>query len=181
MLHDLFIDLKHELKGAMHKKRHPFKYVTLSTVNQQNAPRSRTVVLREISESLECIIFTDSRSVKISDVNSNENACILAYHPKKLMQLRLDGILTTIEDEVELKRLFQKVSENAIKDYTTTLPPGSMIDNPDHVDYVSREENNFRALKFTPYAVEYLRLKRPNHLRAIFKQEDNWKGQWLVP
>ncbi len=181
MLQELFSELKLELRAAMHKKKHPFKYVTLSTVNEQNTPRSRTVVLREISESLECIIFTDSRSVKVSDVNSNENACILAYHPKKLMQLRLDGILVQIDDPDEIKRLFQKVSEKAIKDYTTLQAPGSAIENPDDVDYVARKENHFKPFRFIPHAVEYLRLKRPNHLRAIFKIENDWKGQWIVP
>ncbi|MEN8816751.1 MAG: pyridoxamine 5'-phosphate oxidase family protein [Nonlabens sp.] len=181
MLQELFSELKLELRAAMHKKKHPFKYVTLSTVNEQNTPRSRTVVLREISESLECIIFTDSRSVKVSDVNSNENACILAYHPKKLMQLRLDGILVQIDDPDEIKRLFQKISEKAIKDYTTLQAPGSAIENPDDVEYVARKENHFKPFRFIPHAVEYLRLKRPNHLRAIFKIQNDWKGQWIVP
>ncbi|MFB0904464.1 MAG: pyridoxamine 5'-phosphate oxidase family protein [Nonlabens sp.] len=181
MLQELFSDLKHELRGALHKKKHPFKYVTLSTVDEQMAPRSRTIVLREVSESLECIVFTDARSEKAVHLNGNNKACMLAYHPKKLMQLRLDGELVIIENPLEIKRLFQKVSENAIKDYTTTMPPGSIIDSPEHVNYVTRKENNFLALKFIPHSVEYLRLKRPNHLRAIFKIEDGWKGEWIVP
>ncbi|AGC78744.1 pyridoxamine 5'-phosphate oxidase-related protein [Nonlabens dokdonensis DSW-6] len=169
------------MRGALHKKRHPFKYLTLSTVDEHYSPRSRTVVLREVSESLECIFFTDARSEKVEHLNSNNSACILAYHPKKLMQLRLDGTLVQIDDPNEIKRLFQKVSEKAIKDYTTSLAPGSAIANPDHVEYVPRKENHFKALRFVPHAVEYLRLKRPNHLRAIFKSDDDWKGQWLVP
>lgn len=181
MLKELFSDLKHELRGSLHKRKHPFKYVALSTVDQQNAPRSRTVVLREITESLECVIFTDARSEKVTHLISNNNACILAYHPKKLMQLRMDGVVTEIKNKNDLKRLFQKVSEKAIKDYTTSKEPGSRIDNPDHVEYVSRKENHFKALKFIPHSIEYLRLKRPNHLRAVFKQENNWEGEWLVP
>jgi hypothetical protein len=98
-----------------------------------------------------------------------------------LLQIRLDGTLKVVQDEKEVKRLFQKVSEKSIKDYTTSVPPGSAIDNPDQVDYVPRSENNFVALKFVPHTIEYLRLKRPNHLRAVFKAEDDWKGQWLVP
>ena len=181
MLQELFSDLIHELRGAISMRRHPFKYVTLSTVDEQKSPRSRTVVLREVSESLECIIFTDARSQKISHISTNDNACMLAYHPKKLMQIRLDGKLTVVRDQKEIKRLFQKVSEKAIKDYTTSVSPGSAIDQPDQVEYVSRSESNFVALKFVPHTIEYLRLKRPNHLRAVYKTEDGWKGQWLVP
>ncbi len=181
MLHEIFSELKHEIRGAVHKKRHPFKYITLSTIDKQNSPRSRTVVLREVSENLDCIFFTDSRSEKVAHIENNQKACILAYHPKKLMQLRLDGKLVQVNDPDEIKRLFQKVSEKAIKDYTTVQAPGSAINNPDQVDYVSRQENYFKALKFIPDEIEYLRLKRPNHLRAIFKSVDDWKGQWLVP
>ena len=181
MLKELFTELKQELRGVVHKKKHPFKYVTLSTIDEQNSPRSRTVVLREVSESLEIIFFTDARSNKVAHLENNQNACILAYHPKKLMQLRIDGILVQINDAHELKRLFQRVSNKAIKDYTTALAPGSRIDNPDLVAYVPRNENHFVALQFIPHTIEYLRLKRPNHLRAVFKSVDNWKGQWLVP
>jgi pyridoxine/pyridoxamine 5'-phosphate oxidase len=181
MFQELFSDLKHELRGALHKKKHPFKYVTLSTVDEQLAPRSRMVVLREVSESLECIVFTDARSEKAAHLKTNNKACMLAYHPNKLMQLRLDGVLVIIEDPIEIKRLFQKVSENAIKDYTTTVSPGSVIAGSDQVNYGTRKENNFLALKFIPHSIEYLRLKRPHHLRAIFKLEDGWKGDWLVP
>jgi hypothetical protein len=181
MLQEIFSDLKHELRGALHKRRHPFKYITLTTVDDHHVPRSRTVVLREVSESLECIFFTDSRSSKVDHIKTNQNACILAYHPKKYMQLRLDGTLEIIEEESEVKRLFQKVSENAIKDYTTVNAPGSNLENPAQVDYVTRSENNFVALCFVPHTVEYLRLSKPNHLRASFKSQDQWKGQWLVP
>lgn len=181
MLNDFFQNLKQELRVAIHKRKHPFKYVTLSTIDHNAAPQSRTVVMREVDQELQCIIFTDARTNKIDQLTNNNKACLLAYHPKKLLQVKLNGILEPITDTVEIKRLFQKVSENAIKDYTTTTAPGTAIANPDQVKYKSRQESHFIALQFIPYQIEALQLKRPNHLRAIFKKEDNWVGQWLVP
>lgn len=181
MLQEFFDITKHELRGAMTKRKHPFKYVTLSTIDEDLMPQSRTVVLREISESLKCIIFIDKRTAKVCQLVNNANACVLAYHSKKLLQVKLNGSLIPVTDPAETKRLFQKVSEKAIKDYTTVLSPATIISNPDQVDYVSRQQNHFLALEFIPVSMECLQLKRPNHLRALFKKDDNWKGQWLVP
>ncbi|GAK75754.1 pyridoxamine 5'-phosphate oxidase [Nonlabens ulvanivorans] len=181
MLNNFFEELKAEFKSALSKRNHPFKYITLSTIDGDLKPQSRTVVLREIHDNLDCIIFTDSRTDKVKQLNDNAQACLLAYHPKKLLQLKLNGKLYPIEDPIETKRLFQKVGEKAIKDYTTIKAPGTSILNPDHVDYRERNENHFLALKFVPDQWEALKLKRPHHLRAIFDKDNDWKGQWLVP
>ncbi len=181
MLAELFEDLKHELRGAMVQRKHPFKYITLTTVGNDNAPRSRTVVLREVDETLNCIIFTDARTVKVEQLKSNPNACILAYHPKKMLQLRLNGRLIPVNSDKEQKRLFHKVGANSLKDYTTLQTPGTEISNPDEVAYVTRDENHFLPLRFEPDSIEYLRLKRPNHLRALYCKDNEWNGSWLVP
>jgi pyridoxine/pyridoxamine 5'-phosphate oxidase len=182
MLDSLFDEISEEWRGAYRRKSHPFKYITLTTITDQGFPRSRTVVVREINSALETIIFTDARSQKASDMMISSKACMLAYHPKQLKQIRWDGHLEPITDPVEVKRLFQKVGEKAIKDYTTTTAPGSVIKNPDEVAYISRQEAHFLPLRFVPESFEYLKLKRPNHLRARFsKISDGWQGEWLTP
>ncbi|SCY13761.1 Pyridoxine/pyridoxamine 5'-phosphate oxidase [Nonlabens sp. Hel1_33_55] len=182
MLEDYFQELKHDLRGALSKRNHPFKYGYLTTVDEQLQPRARTVVIREISESMELIIFTDSRTTKVHQLSQNPKASLLFYNSKSLRQIRVDGLLEPITDEMEIKRLFQKVSSKSIKDYTTQLPPGSPIKNPDHVEYVERSENHFLPLRFVSNSIELLQLKRPNHLRALYQRtNEDWKGQWLVP
>ncbi len=182
MLEDYFADLKHDLRGAMSKRNHPFKYAYLATVDEKLQPRSRTIVIREVSEQLECTIFTDSRTTKAHQLQSNPKASLLFYHPKALRQIRLDGKLEIITEPKEVKHLFSKVTSKSIKDYTTQLPPGSPIKNPDHVEYMERSENHFLPLRFVPHAAELLQLKRPNHLRVLYtKDGSQWNGQWLVP
>ena len=181
MLDNFFKELVVEFKSCLSKNKHPFKYMTLSTIDKDLRPQSRRVVLREVNDNLDCIIFTDSRTDKVKQIENNCHACILAYHPKKLLQLKLNGKLYPIEDSVEIKRLFQKVGEKALKDYTTLSSPGTPIASPDHVDYGERSQNHFLALKFVPDQWEALKLKRPHHLRAIFFKHNDWKGQWLVP
>ncbi|GAK94547.1 pyridoxamine 5'-phosphate oxidase [Nonlabens ulvanivorans] len=181
MLDNFFKEVKAEFKSALIKRNHPFKYLTLSTVDEKDMPQSRTIVLREIHDNLDCIIFTDSRTSKVHQLANNSQACLLAYHPKKMLQLKLNGNLYPIDDPSEIKRLFQMVGEKAMKDYTTCSIPGTSISNPDNVNYTVRNENHFLPLQFVPDQWEVLQLKRPNHLRALFERENNWEGQWMVP
>lgn len=182
MLEDYFQDLKHDLRGAMSKRKHAFKNAVLSTVDKNLQPRARTIVVREISEELHITIFTDSRTTKVAHISENPRTCLLFYNNKSLRQIRIDGKLVPITDPAEVKRLFHKVSINALKDYTTSLPPGWPIKNPDHVEYVERSESHFLPLQLVPVSIELLQLKRPNHLRALYTMKNGeWKGQWLVP
>jgi pyridoxine/pyridoxamine 5'-phosphate oxidase len=182
MLDDYFADLKHDLRGALSKRNHPFKYAYLSTVDENLQPRARTIVIREISENLECTIFTDSRSTKVHQLKSNPKASLLFYNTKSLRQIRIDGFLEVITEEKKVKHLFSKVTSKSIKDYITTLPPGSPIKNPDDVEYMEGSENHFLPLRLVPTTIELLQLKRPNHLRALYTRKDEeWSGQWLVP
>jgi len=181
MIAELFEKIIDEWRSSYKNRFHPFKYVTLTTVDDQGFPRSRTVVIREVHENHDIIIFTDARSNKVSQLGSHPKTCILAYNPKKLEQLRWDGQLSIISDKSEIKRLFQKVGQKALKDYTTLNPPGSEINNPDEVEYLPRKKSHFVALRFIPERLEYLKLKRPNHLRVLFCKEENWGGKWLTP
>jgi len=182
MLDDYFQDLKHDLRGAKSKRNHPFKNAYLSTVDEHLQPRTRTIVVREVTEQMECIIFTDARTTKVHQLRQNPKASLLFYNHKSLRQIRIDGNLEPITGEKEVKHLFSRVTSKAIKDYTTQLPPGSPIKNSDHVEYMERSENHFLPLRLIPKTIELLQLKRPNHLRALYALEDgSWNGQWLVP
>ncbi len=182
MLDEYFADLKHDLRGALSKRNHAFKNAYLSTVDETMQPRARTVVIREISEQLDCTIFTDARTTKVHQLYTNPKASLLFYNPKSLRQIRVDGHLEIITEDKLVKHLFSKVTSKAIKDYTTQLPPGSPIKNPDHVEYVERSQNHFLPLRLVPKTLELLQLKRPNHLRAIYTRvENSWEGQWLIP
>jgi hypothetical protein len=73
------------------------------------------------------------------------------------------------------------VQQASRKDYTTQIAPGTPIKNPDEVEYNSKE-NYFCPVKLVPSSIEYLRLKRPNHLRVLFSKSDgDWLGDFLVP
>lgn len=171
---------RRELVNGHTKKRHPFRYFTLGTINADK-PRQRTVVLRKVLPDMSLLIYTDLRSQKVADITSNSAVSALFYHPKQLLQLHIDGQAELITDATELQNYWNNIPECSRKDYITTKPPGTDISNPDHVTY-DPETNYFTAIKIIPDTIEYLQLKRPNHLRVKFtRSHNNWTGQFLTP
>jgi len=176
-----FLDYcKGELVNGYVKRGHPFRYFTLATISD-GKPRQRTVVLRKLLPDFTAVFYTDTRSQKVQDITDNSYVSALFYHPKKLMQIKLEGQAKLITDAKELDSYWKSIPESSRKDYITHLAPSSNIENPDQVEYVN-DQPHFTAIKIIPEAIEYLQLKRPNHMRILYtKQADDWQGQFLVP
>ncbi|MEM6517039.1 MAG: pyridoxamine 5'-phosphate oxidase family protein [Bacteroidota bacterium] len=173
-------EIKRELINGYSKKRHPFRYFALATISGDR-PRQRKVVLRKLLDDLTILFYTDERSKKVSNIEDNQNVSALFYHPKKLMQVRLDGKAEIVKNQGELDRFWGNIQDSSKKDYITERAPGTTIKNPDNVEYLENE-NHFCAIKIVPDSIEYLRLKRPNHLRVLFNKTDNkWVGEFMVP
>lgn len=176
-----FTELKEELKKGTTTKNHPFRYCTLATIGLERMPRLRTIVLRKVSEELKLTFYTDRRSKKIVHIKENNRISVLFYHPKKLLQVKVDGLAYTVTDKTILKKYWSGIQPNSRKDYTTGSAPGSTISNPDKVEYLE-DENHFCMVEIEPFKIEYLKLKRPNHLRVRFSKIDgDWDGEFLVP
>lgn len=173
-------EAQRELVNGHSKRKHPFRYFTLATI-ENGLPRQRTVVLRKTLQDMSLVFFTDSRTQKIKDLENNPEFSALFYNPKQLLQLRLQGRAEVITDKTEIETYWHTVQAASRKDYTTHMAPSTTINNPDDVAYNS-ETNYFCPIKLVPNSVEYLRLKRPNHLRILFsKATTGWDGQFIVP
>ncbi len=181
MTDTFFQELEDELRKGTSKKGHPFRYFSLGTVGLGAIARLRTVVLRRVSEELKLVFYTDRRSKKIGHIAENNTVSLLFYHPKKLLQLKVEGKAKIVSDPEELNKYWSGVQPASRKDYTTTSAPGSPISNPDNVEYLD-EKNYFTIIEVEPVKFEYLKLKRPNHLRVLFSKENGeWNGEFLVP
>lgn len=180
MEQQLLDDCKGELVNGYVQRGHPFRYFTLSTISNHK-PRQRTVVLRKLASDFTLLFYTDARSQKVQDITKNANVSVLFYDPKKLMQVKLEGKAKIITDVNELNSYWKAIPESSRNDYITKLPPSSNIQNPDHIVYET-DQPHFAAIEIVPESIEYLQLKRPNHQRVVFtKQNEEWKGQFLVP
>lgn len=169
------------LKSGVAQENKSFQYLKLSTIDSENRPRSRTVVLREVSDDLEMIIFTDGRTEKVSEIRQNPEVHLIGYHHDDLTQLRIQARADIIQDSEERRRLFEQVTGNRLKDYTVKPSPGTEIDNPSELSYMD-DQHFFCPLRIQAYELEYLELKRPNHLRAHFiRNNGRWEGKWIAP
>lgn len=176
-----FQELTDELQKGASKKGHPFRYVTLGTVGLGTTARLRTVVLRRVEDDLKLIFYTDRRTKKVAHIKENNTVSLLFYHPKQLLQLKVEGKASIVSDSDELQKYWSGVQPKSRKDYITVSKPGSPISNPDNVEYLD-DKNYFSIVEIEPSKIEYLKLKRPNHLRVLFsKEEGEWNSQFLVP
>ncbi|MBC2840158.1 pyridoxamine 5'-phosphate oxidase family protein [Robiginitalea sp. SC105] len=171
-----------ELLAGTRESDHPFRYATLATVGLEQVPRLRTVVIREFDpEEVQLIFYTDSRSKKMLHIKENNKVSLLFYHPEKLLQLRMEGIAMKERDGGTLARHWSGIKPESRKDYTVSQTPGTEIKGPDQLEYVERDDF-FTVINVHPFRIEYLQLKRPNHIRVRFsKDADNWRSEFLVP
>ena len=83
MLDEIFADIKNNLKKGIHENKTAYRYASLSTVDDNQHPQQRTIVLRAINPNLEATIYTDERSGKIADLRQNPAASLLFLRSSK--------------------------------------------------------------------------------------------------
>lgn len=178
MLQELFANSMQELRFGYLKKKHPFRYFSFVT-KSEDYPAARTVVLRGMTDKNELLIYTDFRSQKVKQLQFDQSTTAIFYHPKKLLQILVKGKTQLITSGKEWEDHKSRIQGNSKKDYLTEQTPGSLLKNPDEVNY--QEKMHFALLKLIPHEIEVLQLKRPNHLRAKFELKDEFKASFITP
>jgi hypothetical protein len=178
-LAEIWDDLWAELKRATADKRHPFRYFTFGT-SSDKGPNLRTVVLRGIDNHV-LEIHTDYRSVKVSDILNKEDVSCLFYHPRKKIQLRLNGTAELIRNGALDRSNWNKMSEHARRAYQFTVPPGEKIASPEEAHIWTAGEDYYTIIKVTIVAVDYLKLNRLEHTRAAWAYDNQWHASFIAP
>lgn len=172
-----------QVREAMEEGDHPFRYVTLATVDKSNSPQQRTVVLRDFAEGPEFTIYTDNRSDKVSQIMDNNSVSLLFYHGKKRLQLRVTGIASIVKEGVEYKREWENSGSKSPSSYTSVVPPGKEIENPKEAYHWDSEDSpNFCLIKIEASRMEFLQLDGVRHIRAekiIGDKEETTR--WIAP
>ena len=170
------------LKEAPKRRKSPFKYFSLNTITSVDDilyPQSRIVVLREVFENFDFHVYTDSRTEKVVSLDSHKEASALFYDPKKMIQIRLEGILEKVEDS---QNYFESLSETQKRDYRTKMAPGSQADSF-HTIHES-EGGYFQILRFHAGRFDLVQLHSEGHRRV--KGSLDLKGAidnlyWVTP
>ncbi|EOZ92427.1 Pyridoxamine 5'-phosphate oxidase-related, FMN-binding protein [Indibacter alkaliphilus LW1] len=181
---EIFADLCHELQRGALDRKHPFRFVVLSSSAGAGVD-SRYVVVRKVEKDLQFFFFTDVRSTKINQLRKNPNVSLLFYHPQKRTQIRINGHALLHHQNDLAKNLWRKVQNEAQKSYNSKLAPGAEISDPHDAFYWQEDlsdSENFCVIQIHPEQIEALQLNGLEHLRIYFERVNSvWEGKWLVP
>ncbi len=166
----------HSKEGKLASNR----WIQLANVSKNNQPRVRTVVFRGWLDNSTMLIYTDKRSEKYIDLESNNNIEVLWLFFKTKSQYRFKGKVYELDDN-------DKYWDNLLdrsKDQWFWPSPGKKIDNNNTISSIDNrllKPNNFSVLKININEVDLLKLEKPLHKRYIWKKTDNWRCTEVNP
>ena len=176
---DIWLSIKHELHRGALEPKHPFRYVNLATIGK-DFPQVRTVVLREVTQEFDFLVFTDYRTSKVKEIQQSPAVSLHFYHPKKMLQIRVEAE-AEIHFQNELSdRYWKQIPENRKGEYTGAFTPGQVIENPE-LGWKISGQSFFTVIKMRPSRIEALQIAKKGHLKIQFESQNNWQGQWLAP
>jgi pyridoxamine 5'-phosphate oxidase len=172
-----------EFTKACKSKKHPFRYVVFGTVLNQKSDL-RYVVLRDYTDDGKLVVFTDLRSNKIKAIQENPTVSLLFYHPRKGLQVKVEGSTQILTEGHYFNFSKQRVQGDAKKAYSSKLPPSIKIKNWEdgHGFSPENEMQYFCVVTVEPNAIEVLQLSREQHIRFIAeKNSKDWDLSFLNP
>ena len=178
-----------KLKRAVKKRNDDLHLLNIVTVDYQNKPNTRNVVLRDFSfDNLTIRFHTDKRSSKIKDIRSNKSICLIGYDKKAKLQIRIDADAYSIDDREILKDIWKKMYPMSRECYRVSKSPGEKIESLNEVTFDEDDEtnligfDNFAAIQCDIKTIEVLYLSHINHIRAKYTNIDGMlKGEWIIP
>ena len=183
-LEDIFKNVKHELRRGVLEKWHPFRFVPLAT-HFEDEIGMRYVVLRDVGQDLSCFIYTDTRTAKVRQISDNGLAVLLFYHPKKKVQIRLEGNPVIHYKNAVSSEHWENVPKFRKKEYGGVITPGARISEPEEAHHwpLTIGQNYFTVLEIKPFKIEVLQLDGVEHRRALFElnEANEWDKQWIAP
>ena len=150
------------------------RWIQIANVSKNNQPRVRTVVFRGWLNNSTMLIFTDKRSQKYVDLETNNNIEVLWLFFKTKSQYRFKGkVYELIDDDKYWDNLVDRSKEQWF-----WPSPKAKINQKNTIsskDNILSKPNNFSVLQIKINEVDLLKLEKPLHKRYIWKKIDDWK------
>lgn len=182
---DLATRLWQELTRAPHDRHHEWRTPILATQGvDASGPQARTVVLRHADAASWTLgIYTDARSPKCLEVQSQPLAQLIFWSKRLSWQLRVSALANVEVEGEQVNAAWERVRQTrAAADYLGILPPGhtQIVGEPTGADSA---ENHFAhhlaVLSFKVTSLDWLVLSREGHRRA--RLTPSGSVAWLVP
>jgi pyridoxine/pyridoxamine 5'-phosphate oxidase len=160
-------------------KKSPARHPTFITSNTDGFPNARTLVMRQCDRENNQIEFhTDTDSSKMLSLQENTHAGIHIWLPKVNLQIQMDVDVEIKTGEITIP-YWNNVPTNSRSAYGAIPSPGTVIKNPFDYEYAP-DQKRFAVLICHIQTIQLL-LLGDKHIRAKFKKETNWQGEWLSP
>lgn len=187
-LEKAFTDVHDQLKRAGVDTRHKFRFFTVATIGntEKTIPQSRMVVLRSFSNDWTFEFYTDHRSSKVEEIKDTPIISAMFWDPPKRVQVRIEANVSLHNQDDVADERWKDVQGDAQKAYTSTLTPGSSIDDPkDAHDWPdSYSSDNFTVAVCSAVRVKALQISGMEHI-ALESRRDSpsgeWQKTWIVP
>ncbi len=178
-----------KLQKGVKKRNDDLHLLNVVTVDEQNRPNTRNVVLRDFSiENLTIRFHTDKRSSKIKDIKLNKDICLIGYDKRAKLQIRIDAEAYSIDDKEILLEIWQKMYPMSRECYRVAKSPGDKIESLAEIKFNDENDSNlvgfdnFAAVQCNIKSMEILYLSHTSHIRAKYNNDNGiLKGEWLVP
>lgn len=171
--------------GAV-KKGHPYREMVLATLAEDGSPDLRTVINRGVSRNpLVVRAYTDLRSTKVRQLQKNDRATLLFWHPRKRVQVKLHTRVVIHHKDAIAMEIWQVMGSGGRGSYLTAEAPGTPMEKAlgaaAQVD-PSIGAGNFVVLDCRLYQMEVLQLRSGGHVRAQFEYDGtSARGSFVVP
>ena len=167
--------------------------MTLSTINVNNRPSSRIVLLKGIEQN-KFIFYSNYQSTKGKELHQNPACALTFFWPDLERQVRIEGIAERIDDRRSEEYFQSRPRGSQIGAWTS--PQSSIIESRTILEQRAQQiEKRFEGLPVLPkpnqwggYQVEAQILEfwqgRPNRLHdriQFLKIDDVWKVHRLAP
>ena len=169
-----------------------FHIFTISTINLQGYPSSRSIVIRSLNQAKRIISFnTDTRSNKWKELETNSQLGLHFYDSKFKIQIRISGSAKLYYNDLEWEKAWNESEEMSKIYYSSLFSPNSKIDDPMETDnliknikrkQIEKGKKNFGKINVKINKIDWLYLLHTGHRRAVFKfHKNNISMSWIAP
>lgn len=176
-----------ELQRATQDRHHEWRTPILATVDADNLPQARAVVLRHADAKLQQLqIYTDSRSPKVAELLVRPNSVLVFWSKRLSWQLRVQTVTSVQRSGPEVAAVWARVSQSAAAgDYLSARAPGVALPGGNSASAATAAEGDLQQqphhlaiITAQVQEMDWLELARSGHRRAVCSA-DRW--EWRVP
>ena len=166
--------------------------MTLSTVDKENKPHSRVVLLRDVNEN-GFVFFTNYNSAKGHELMHNPNAALLFFWPELERQIRIEGKVEKLDNKRSDEYFNSRPKESRIGAWAS--PQSREIENRQALEKIVADKKEFfdqnildrpgfwGGYVLKPESIEFWQ-GRPSRLHdriKYLKNGSDWKILRLAP